>query len=188
LKRISLAAAFIFLTALSSHGGRLLNSYNIGLGTGISEVGKDLDSKVILNFDLLYRLSERTLLGLETDLNLWSWDKPSPHYASTLNDTLSVTVGRAGFLASFRAEAAKDRLKLFGQLGLGAFSDNVNMSGGGVNGPPKGPPFEWAPGFDLQGGIGFKKFQFKLSNKNLFSSRADTNWFGASIGLCLEYF
>lgn len=165
----------------------MLSTFSLGLGSGIDDAGKSLDTKVNLNGDLLFRVTPRAHAGLEVDLNTWSWSNPSGD-ASRLNDTSKVTVGRAGFLGSFRMEAPKGKVNLLGQVGIGIFSNNLNISGGGVNGAPANPAIAWGPGYNLQAGLGYRFATIRLSNKHMFMEAVDRNWFGISVGIGFEYF
>lgn len=177
----------VCLLATASFGKSMLSSISLGMGSDIEYGGKSLGSTVILNGDALYRLNKWAHTGLEIDLSTWDWSSTSKD-ATSLNDTTKVTVGRAGFLGAFRAEIPKGELKLFGQFGLGLFSDNPNLSGGGVNGAPKNPPVDWGGGYNIQAGLVYKIATIRFSNKNIFISDSDQNWFGISAGLSWEYF
>jgi hypothetical protein len=176
---------FVWLLATNTLANSMLSSINLGKGSGISELGESIDSKLILNGDILYRLSGWAHTGLEIDLNMWEWT--GTQNAALLNNISKVTVGRAGFLGSFRGEIPKEAVNLIGQLGLGLFSNNVNLSGGGVNGPPKQPPIDWRFGYNIQAGLSYKYAAIKVSNKNIFLSDVDQNWFGVSLGITWEY-
>jgi hypothetical protein len=177
----------VLLLATASFGKSMLSSISIGKGTGIEYRRRSLDSKVILNGDALYRLNDWAHTGLEIDLNTWDWSRTIMD-VTTFDDTTKATLGRAGFLGAFRAEIPKGEVKFFGQVGLGLFSNNLNLSGGGINGAPKNPPLEWGGGYNIQAGLVYKIATIKLSNKNIFISDAEQNWFGISAGLCWEYF
>jgi hypothetical protein len=184
MKLVPLLISFL---AAAAFGNSALSTFSLGRGSGIEGGGKSLDSRILINGDALLRVAEWAHAGLEIDLSTWSWSSTSPD-ANRLNDTTKVTVGRAGFLGSFRAEIPNDEVRVFGQVGLGLFSNNLNISGGGVNGAPKNPPIDWGFGYNIQAGIGYKIAVIKLSNKNVFLSGADQNWFGISVGLSWEYF
>jgi hypothetical protein len=176
-----------WLLATEAIGKSMLSSISLGVGSGIEEGGKPLDSKLNINGDILLRVADWAHAGLEIDVSTWEWSGSSRN-AAIPNDTTKVTEGRAGFLGSFRGEMPKGAVKLFGQAGLGLFTNNLNISGGGVNGPPKNPPIDLGFGYDIQAGLGYEFVVLKISNKNLFLSDLDQNWFGVSVGLTWEYF
>lgn len=176
----------IWLLATDSIAKSMLSSISLGKGNGIEVLGKSIDSKLNINGDVLLRVSDWAHAGLEIDLNTWEWSGSSQN-AIRPNNISMVSVGRAGFLGSFRGETPTGSGKMIGQAGLGLFSDNINFSGGGVNGPPKNPPIEWGVGYNVQVGMRYKYATIKISNKNLFISDLDQNWFGISVGITWEY-
>ena len=183
------ALALVLLFVSSSFSKHLLADINLGGLSGVSDTGYNLDGKINVDINLLYRLSNHVLTGFELDANIWSWTNPVTGNAMTdYSHVDDVNLGKGGLLVALRAEnGLGDDVKIFGQLGVGAYSDHRFADGSGINDRGHWDYMSWQGGHNLEAGIGYKFVQLQAASKLTYGVRS-RSWFSVSVGLYKDFF